>query len=142
MSLCFENQGSNYHWVVDLYERLKFPIVPEVVRAFQKATQERMKNLAKKKTEDAKQKRISQKVARAKDQEERKKWVKRQAVIHTYGVEGEKDSTEDSNLVQEAEQMLGGENTQIVSGRKCKCGSTSHQRTSSCFCPLNKKNKK
>ena len=142
MSWCFENRGSNYHWVVDLYKRLKFPIVPEVVRAFQKATQERMKNLAKKKTEEAKQKRISQKVACAEDQDERKKWVKRQAVIHTYGVEGEEDGTEDSNLVQVAEQLLGGENTQIVSGRKCKCGSNSHQRTSSRFCPLNKKNKK
>lgn len=142
MSWCFENRGKDYHWVVDLYERLKLPIIPEVVRAFQKATQERMKDLAKKKTEEYKQQRISQKVARAEDQEERKKWVKRQAVIHTYGVEGEDEGTEDSNLVQEAEQLLGGEDTQIVSGRKCKCGSTSHLRTSSHSCPLNKKNNK
>lgn len=142
MSWCFENRGKDYHWVVDLYERLKLPIIPEVVRAFQKATQERMKDLAKKKTEEYKQQRISQKVARAEDQEERKKWVKRQAVIHTYGVEGEEEGTEDSNLVQEAEQLLGGEDTQIVSGRKCKCGSTSHLRTSSHSCPLNKKNNK
>jgi len=42
-----------------------------------------MKELVKKKTEEAKQKRISKKVAHAEDQEERKKWVKRQAILHT-----------------------------------------------------------
>jgi len=104
MTWCFENRGKEYHWVIDLYERMKLPVLPEVVRAFRKATEERMKELAKKKTEEAKQKRISNKVARAEDQEERKKWVKRQAILHTYGVEGEEvDAEEDVNLVQEAE---------------------------------------
>ena len=143
MTWCFENRGKEYHWVIDLYERMKLPVLPEVVRAFRKATEERMKELAKKKTVEAKQKRISNKVARAEDQEERKKWVKRQAILHTYGVEGEEvDAEEDVNLVQEAESMVGGEDAVIVSGRKCKCGSTSHQRTSNRSCPLNKKNAK
>lgn len=143
MTWCYENRGSKYHWVIDLYERLKLPILHEVVRAFRKATEERIKELTKKKTEDTKRKRISHKVARAEDQEERKKWGKRQAILHTYGVEGVEDGTEeDANLVQEVDHMLSGEDAVILSGRKCKCGSTSHQRVSSHFCPLNKRNAK
>ena len=39
--------------------------------------------------------------------------------------------------------MIGnGEDLLIVSGRKCRCGSTQHQRTSHKDCPLNKKRKK
>ena len=81
MTWCFENCGKEYHWVIDLREIETAG--PEVVRAFRKATEDRMKELVKKKTEEAKQKRISNKVARAEDQEERKKWVKRQAILHT-----------------------------------------------------------
>ena len=97
--------------------------------------------LEKKKTDEAKQKRVSHKIARSEDQEERKKWVKRQAILHTYGVEDEGDgSEEDRTLVQEAEHIMGGEETMMVSGRKCRCGSTTHLRTSSHLCPLNKNN--
>lgn len=146
MTWCFQNRGPEYHWVIDLYERLNLPVLPEVVRAFRKATQERMKELEKKKTDKAKQKRISHKIARAEDQEERKKWVKRQAICHTYGAdeEGDDGNEEDRSLVQEAESILRGEeeDTTIVSGRKCRCGSASHQRTSSRLCPLNKSNAK
>lgn len=142
MTWCYENRGGEYHWVVDLYERLKLPVLPEVVRALRIATENHMKELAKKKTGETKKKRISNKIARAEDQEERKKWVKRQAILHTYGVEGEEDETEeDASLAQEAEHILGGEEA-IVSGRKCKCGSTTYQRTSNRSCPLNKKNAK
>ena len=132
-----------YHWIIDLYDRLNLPVLPEVVRAFQKATQERMKELEKKKTDEAKQKRVSHKIAHSEDQEERKRWVKRQAILHTYGVEDDDDGgEEDRTLVQEAERILGGEETVIVSGRKCRCGSTTHQRTSSRLCPLDKSNAK
>ena len=61
----------------------------------------------------------------------------------TSGVEGgEEDAEEDVNLVPEVESMVGGEDAVIVSGRKCKCGSTSHQWTSNHSCLLNKKNPK
>lgn len=140
MTWCFNHRGPDYHWIVDLYERMNLPVLPEVVHAFQKATKERMTELEKK-TDEAKQKRVSQKIARSEDQEEWKKWVKRQAILHTYGAEDEDDgSEEDRTLVQEAEHLMGGEETVIVSGRKCRCGSTTHLRTSSRLCPLNKNN--
>ena len=70
-----------------------------------------------------------------------KKWVKRQAILHTYGAEDEDDdSDEDRTLFQEAERIMGGEETVIVSGWKCRCGSTTHLCASSCLCPLNKNN--
>ena len=99
-----------------------------------------MKELEKK-TDQAKQKRVSHKIVRSEDQEEQKKWVKRQAILHTYGAEDEDDgSEEDRTLIQEAERIMGGEETEIVSGRKCRCGSTTHLRISSHLCPLNKNN--
>ena len=125
MTWCFNIRGPDYHWIVDLYERMNLPV----------------KELEKKKTDKAKQKRVSHKIAHSEDQEERKKWVKRQAILHTYGAEDDDDgSEEDRTLVQEAERIMGGEETVTVSGRKCRCGSTSHLRTSSRLCPLNKNN--
>lgn len=141
MTWCFKHRGPEYHWIVDLYDRMNLPVLPKVVCAFQKASKVRMKELEKKKTDQAKQKRVSHKIARSEDQEERKKWVKRQAILHTYGAEDDDDgSEEDRTLIQEAERIMGGEETEIVSGRKCRCGSTTHLSTSSRLCPLNKNN--
>ena len=72
MTWCFNHRGSDYQWIVELYKRMNLPVLPEVVRAFQKATKERMTELEKKKTDEAKQKRVSQKIARSEDQEEQK----------------------------------------------------------------------
>ena len=131
------------HWVVDLNDRLKLPVLPEVVRALRKATEERMTLVAKRKTDKAKRKEISHKSACAEDQEERNKWVKRQAVIHTYG-EGDAggDAEKDPSLVRDAKHMLGHDGATIVSGKKFRCGPTSHQHTSSRSCPLNKNSAK
>ena len=49
---------------------MNLPVLPEVVRAFQKATKERMTELEKKKTDEAIQKRVSHKIACSEDQEE------------------------------------------------------------------------
>ena len=135
-------RGHNYHWVIDLYERLNLPVVPAVVQALHKATADRIANLEKQKTEEGKQRRVHMKVARAEDQEARKKWGKQQAVRHTYGNEesdGE-DDVDDENLVRDIAQMVGNEDSiTVVSGRKCRCGSTSHSRISHQSCPLNKR---
>lgn len=132
MTWCYKNRGKEYHWIVDLYERLNLPVLPAVVSA----------ELEKRKTEEYKKNRISQKVARSEEQEERKKWGKRQAIEHSYGAEDDVDAeNEDRKLVQEAQVILGDEiDGSILCGRKCKCGSLRHLRTSHCLCPLNKKN--
>ena len=131
----------NYLWFIDLYERLNLPVVPAVVQALHKATAERIANLEKHKTEKGKQRRIHMKVVRAEDQEARKKWGKQQAVQHTYGQESEGEDDDDENLVRNVAQLLEDEESiTVVSGRKCRCGATSHSRISHHSCPLNKRN--
>ena len=142
MTRCHALRGPNYHWVIDLYERIKLPVVP-VVEALQKAIAERAAALEKQKTEGGKRQRIHMKVARAEDQAERKKWVKQQVVRHTYGHDDSGDEgDDDGNLVRDVAQLIGDANEiTVVSGRRCGCGSTDHSRISHTSCPLNKKNK-
>lgn len=52
-------RGPNYHWVIDLYERLNLPVVPAVVQALHKATSERIANLEKQKNRRRKAKKDS-----------------------------------------------------------------------------------
>ena len=145
MTWCFKVRGPDYHWVVDLYERLKLPVVPAVVGALHKATTDRAAELEKQKSERRKQNRIRMKVARAEDQESRKKWVKQQAVRHSYGCEdsGDEDEEEvDAHLEREVSQIVGSnEQITVISGRKCRCGSTEHSRVTHRSCPLNNKEK-
>ena len=66
--------------------------------------------------------------------------MKQEAVRHTYEGDSEDDEDDDNQLVAEVNDMIGnGEELLIVSGRKCRCGSTQHQCTSHKDCPLNKK---
>lgn len=129
MTWCFKVRGPNYHWVVDLYERLNLPVVPAVVEALRKVTMDRASELEKQKSERRKQSRIRMKVARAEDQEARKKWVKQQAVRHTYGREDSEDEGEVKVEVRDVNEMVGDdEQITVVSGRKCRCGSSEHSR--------------
>ena len=137
MTWCHNVRGGTYSWVIDLYERMNLPVVPAVVKALHEAIDERSKHLNKKKTEESKRKRIQMKVARAEDQEARKKWVKRQAVVHTYGNDDSSDDEEES-VAGDGESLPEGDVT-VISGRQCRCGSREHCRTSHSSCPLNKK---
>ena len=138
-------RGDDYHWIVDLYERLKLPVVGAVVEALKKAVKERAAELEKQKLEESKRKRIQHKVARAEDQAERRRWVKRQSLQHTYGNDDIlADEVDDPELVAEADDIVdalggGDQNLTTISGKKCRCGSFLHQRTSHRACPLNKR---
>lgn len=65
--------SANYHWVVDLYGELNLPVLPVVVQALQKAVEATAANFQKKKTAEEKANRVKMKVARAEDQEARRK---------------------------------------------------------------------
>ena len=75
----------------------------------------------------------------------RKKWVKQQAVRHSYGREdsGDEDEEEvDAHLEREVSQIVGSnEQITIISRRQCRCGSTEHSRVTHRSCPLNNKEK-
>lgn len=98
--------------LVELFEVLNLPVLPAVVQALKKAVNQRMKNLLKKQSDEAKRQRVSQKVARAEDQEERKKWSKRQTMKHSYSLEddAEQDAeVDDPHLVSAAKDVRDGD---------------------------------
>lgn len=72
MSWCYEVRGASYHWVIDLYDRLKLPVIPAVIKALQKEVEDCMKEIQRGKSDQKKTTRIRMKVARAEDQEVRK----------------------------------------------------------------------
>ena len=110
MSWCYDVRGPSYHWVIDLFEGLNLPVIPAGVEALQKDVAEHMKEVQRGKTDHKKKVRIQMKVARGEEQEARKKWVKRQAVQHTYGQEeelGEENEAEDPALIEAAREHSG-----------------------------------
>ena len=137
-------KGTGYHWLLDLFGRLKLPILDGMQEALEQANKNRKKKLEKLRSEESKKKRIKWKNARDLEQEERKRWVKQQEIRHDYGEEdGEDDLEVDS--VGGARELLGSSSVSgpdsaviIASKKKCKCGSTTHLRTSHRECPMNK----
>ena len=104
--------------ITDLYDGLNLPVIPASTEAPIKCVWDHADELAKQQTGAWKQQRIKMKVARIEDQEAKKKWVKQQALRHTYGGDSEEDGDDDGQL---------GAELLIVSRRKCHCGSTQHQ---------------
>ena len=87
----------------------------------------------------------------------RKDWVKRQRIVHSYGDEELIDPAELQEQLEECMQAGTVPNEVptlptgtlqptdvdvIIGGKKCKCGSTTHQRTSHKDCPLGTKGTK
>ena len=94
------------------------------------------KTLKKKKTDEAKEKRINWKKARVQEQEERKEWIQRQAVHHTYGSEEEDEDEAEETVASSSNSQS---SVSVKTRTKCKCGSSQHKNTSHHKCPLNKK---
>lgn len=65
---CYEVRGPQYHWALDLYERLNLPILPAVVEALSEAIIERAAELEQQKTSHSKTLRDQMKTARAENQ--------------------------------------------------------------------------
>ena len=61
------------------------------MRALSEAVKLRAAELQKQKSNHSKVLRVQMKVARAEDQETWKQWVKRQAIVHSYGQDDEGD---------------------------------------------------
>ena len=125
MSWLGEKRGHSYHWIPDLFSRLKLPGFDSMAEELKKANKIRAKNLSKRKTNDAKEKQTKWKKARAQEQQERKIWSRRQRIEHTYGSEETPPKTSTS--------------TQQKHTKKCKCGSSEHRTIQHHSCPLNKR---
>ena len=137
-------KGTGYHWLLDLFGRLKLPILDGMQEALEQANTTRKKKLEKLRSEESKKKRIKWKNARDLEQEERKRWVKQQEIRHDYGEEDGEDDPEVDDSAG-ARELLGNSSVSgpdraviIASKKKCKCGSTTHLPTSHRECPMNK----
>ena len=112
--------GEDYHWIPELYRRMNLPIFGGIEEALKQYGEKRDKKLNNIKEEREKKRRIQRKTKRTQEQEDRKAWSKKHGG----------DTYDNCNDEPNSE-----------SKKQCKCGSTTHSRTSSKYCPLNKRNK-
>ena len=150
-----KKRGMSYHWLLDLYKRLKLPILDGMAEALQKANEIRSKNLEQKQTDESREKRSSWKKKRVEEGELRKRWRRSQRIQHTYGSD-EEDEEDEEPVGRRPEARSASATrkpgrpkkvavpTATTSGMRrirdmCKCGQTDHKNTSHRNCPLNKR---
>ena len=97
MSYLYEKKGASYHWILDLFSRLRLPLLDGMQEALLMANQKRHKNLVKKQSEEGKDARTRWKKARVQEHEERKLWSRQQSIPHTYGSESDNVEDEESS---------------------------------------------
>ena len=129
MTYMYGKRGPQYHWVVELFERLKLPVFEGVQAALEAFNQQRRLNLDRQKTDLSKLRQIKLKTARKMDAQQRNMWSKK----HGHDTYGSDDSD-----IDEDEKPRG--QKKRITGGQCKCGSTTHQRTNHSDCPYNPKN--
>ena len=132
MTYMYEKRGPQYHWVVELFERLKLPVFDGVQAALEAFNRQRKMNLDQEKTDSSKRRRIQLKCERTVDAQRRKLWSKKHG-HDTYG-------SDDSDIDEDKLKRIG--QKKRATGGMCKCGSTTHQRTNHSDCPLNVKNQR
>ena len=137
MTYMYEKRGEQYHWVVELFRRLKLPVFDGVQTALEDFNKQRKLALDHQKTDECKQRRIQLKVERTVDTQRRKEWSKKHGQ-DTYGSDDDEDDSEIKSKGQKKHRQ-----GQASTGRRCKaCGLSSHQRSNHSKCPFNKKNLK
>ena len=154
-----EKYGPEYSPYIELYTEMGLPILDGMQQLWKMDMQARATNLKNKQMTKVKKNRIDHKVAHVEEQQKRKQWAKRQRIIHQYGVEDSDSDDEIGNktlptiegqqLEDNAVLVLSEHSQQAASTKgkgkaagstkkPCKCGSTTHCRTSFRDCPLHK----
>ena len=129
----YGKRGPQYHWVVELFRRLKLPVYDGIHRALEDFNKLRMEKLEHENTEKSKKRRIMLKVERTKDAQRRKEWSRK----HGHDTYGDDEDSDTAELKPKAKKKSK-KGQKMVEGQ-CKCGSTTHLRTSHNECPYNKK---
>ena len=130
MTYMYDKRRPQYHWVVELFERLKLPVLEGVQAALEAFNQQRKLNLDHQKTDLSNLRRIKLKTERKMDAQQRKVWSKKHG-HDTYGSDG-------SDIDEDEIKPRGWKKR--TTGGQCKCGSTTHQCTNHSDCPYNPKN--
>ena len=121
--------GTSYHWIPELYRRMKLPVFHSIVEALEKHSARR-----KRKLEWAKgtPQRIELKKKRVIDGQERKKWSKKHG--HNYGCD-----SENSDIDVKVSRGKGRRKGRPQGKGECAlCGSSTHKRSNHRDCPFNK----
>ena len=126
MTYMYRKRGPQYHWVVELFRRLKLPVYDGVHRALEEFNELRMEKLRYAKTEESKKRRIILKIVRTKHAQRRKEWSRKHG-HDTYGDEEDSDTAE----LKSKEKKKSNNGQRMVEGQ-CKCGSTTHGPHTSC----------
>ena len=74
MTYMYEKRGQQYHWVVELFRRLKLPVFDGVQTALERFNKQRKLALDHQKTDKCKRRRIQLKAERTVDAQRRKEW--------------------------------------------------------------------
>ena len=91
MTYMYKKRGPQYHWVVELFKRLKLPVFDGVQATLEEFSELRKKKLDRQITEKCKRRRIQLKVEQTKDAQCRKAWSKK----HGRDTYGDDDSDDD-----------------------------------------------
>ena len=131
--------GTSYHWIPELFCRMKLPVFDGVVEALEKNNAQRKRALAKAKTTPVKRRRIALKKKRVREGMERMKWTKKHG-RDTYGDAG---SESEHEVAKAGSGIIRGKSVKKGNSHRNKecaaCGSSKHQRSSHKDCPFNKK---
>ena len=121
--------GTSYHWLPELYRRMKLPVFEGMVEALEKHNARRKRELELAKTTSKKKQRVELKKKHVKEGIERIKWSKK------HGRDTYFDGSGDSDV----EEMVcdSGDGLNQNKG-KGKGGSSTHKRSSHRECPFHK----
>ncbi|KXJ07318.1 hypothetical protein AC249_AIPGENE6662 [Exaiptasia diaphana] len=117
MTFMYKDAGSNYHWMRELFDSMRLPIPDGIEEIWMAENNRRMKALQKKKTTEAKSARAKQKQRRLQESEQRKKFMRRQKILHTYG-EPEDNDLDEGEVREEVQRRLDGKTRQKQRQRK------------------------
>ena len=133
--------GTSYHWLPELYKCMKLPVFEGMVKALEKCSVRRKRELELAKTTPKKKRRIELKKKRVKEGIERIKWSKEHG-HDTYfgGSDVEEKACDSSDGVNQRKKKGSGPGKGNPKGKgKCAaCGSSTHLRSSHRDCPFNK----
>ena len=130
--------GTSYHWLPELYQRMKLPVFEGAVEALERHNERRKRRLQEAKCTPQKKRRTQLKRKRLAEAVERIKWSKKHGHDTYFGgsdVEMAGDSDDGVNQKKGKGRSCGTGNPQ-GNGKCSACGSSTHRRSSHRDCPF------
>ena len=130
--------GISYHWIPDLYRRMKLPVFDGVQEALEKHNLQRKRKLEREKTTPVKKRRIELKKRRVVEGFRRSEWSKKHG-RDAYGQNDEHESDHAKVLKRKRGKAKPRKAKPKSDGLCSACGSSTHKRSTHRDCPFNTK---